>query len=225
MAAGSTLVLLALGVGIAATSGAKPSPRDRAAKVVHSAAGTTSTDASPKQLSPEPTTVPPTTVPPNTDTSNAAPVTAGSRAPAAAAQASSSSTTTTTAPPSSSSSSSSSQPTAVDGSDGSLAATLTATRASVPVGASVSFVLSITDSAATGPVGPTSLTYGDGQPVPETGMAASCHAGASPAPVNESYDYSHAYAEPGSYTVSVTVSAPCSSQQVVLDLPITVAAS
>lgn len=90
---------------------------------------------------------------------------------------------------------------------------------------SFAFVLLVADSSSTGPIGPTSLTYGDGQPVPETGLPASCSATISSASTQESFDYSHSYAAPGTYDVSVTVASPCSSQQVVLALPVTVAAS
>lgn len=116
-------------------------------------------------------------------------------------------------------------PATVHASDGSLSAVLTATSANVAPGSTVSFALSFEDSSATGPVGPTSLSYGDGNPAPQTGAAASCRAGAASAPVSQSFDYSHSYAAPGTYTVSVTVAAPCSSESVVLELPITVDAS
>jgi hypothetical protein len=108
--------------------------------------------------------------------------------------------------------------------DGPLSATLSASPGGAVVGSTVSFVVSVTDGAATGTVGPANLTYGDGQPAPETGLAASCHAGAPPTPVAESFDYAHAYDAPGTYTVAVTVSAPCSAEQVVVTLPITVSA-
>ncbi len=109
------------------------------------------------------------------------------------------------------------------GSDGSLAATLSASPSDPTAGTPVSFVVSVSDTAATGPVGPSSLTYGDGQPAPETGLAASCRAGTTPSPVTaESFDYTHAYGAPGIYTVTVAVSAPCSSERVLVTLPVTV---
>jgi len=92
----------------------------------------------------------------------------------------------------------------------------------VSSGSVVSLDLSVTDSAATGPVGPMNLSYGDGQPAPQTGVAASCHAGAAPSTSSQSFQYSHTYSTPGTHKVSVTVSAPCSSETVVLEVPVTV---
>ena len=117
-----------------------------------------------------------------------------------------------------------SSPVTARSSDGSLSAVLTVAPGEVASGGVVSLDLSVTDSAATGPVGPMNLSYGDGQPVPETGAAASCHAGVAPTASSQSFQYSHTYSTPGSYTVSVTVSAPCSSETVVLEVPVTVVA-
>jgi len=113
----------------------------------------------------------------------------------------------------------------VSGSDGTLSVTLRATPASGAAGSPLSFVVDVTDSASTGPEGPMHLDFGDGQPAPATGLAATCHAGATPAPATSSFDYSHTYSAPGTYTVTLEVAAPCSSEQVTLSLPVTVTAA
>jgi hypothetical protein len=120
---------------------------------------------------------------------------------------------------------STSSPPSVEASEGTLTATLESSSGEGVAGVAISMVLSVTDSAVTGPFGPVSVSYGDGQASPETGLPATCHAGASVAPGAESFRYSHAFAEPGTYTVSVLVAAPCSSEQVELDLPIIITAS
>jgi len=200
-----TSAIVGLGVGLAVTSGASPAP-DRAPIRIAPVAGElpAADSTAPDATTPDPTTTVTTAAastqaaatPATTTTSVATPTTA--RVP------------TTVAP----------SPTA-DAEDGSLSATLSASAGAV-VGSPVSFVVSVTDTAATGPVGPTNLSYGDGQPEPETGLAASCHARAPETPVDESFDYTHTYVASGTYSVAVTVSAPCSAQQVVVELPVTV---
>jgi len=213
----SASLVLAVGIGVAAVFGAGGSPNPTSAE---KAAKASTEVASAKVLRAPgvPEAVPPTTVVPGAAT---VPPTTVAQAQSAAASA----TATDIAASSPEPATTPSRSREVSSNDGGLTATLTATTGAGTPGTVVSFVLSVSDSTASGPVGPTSLNYGDGQPVPETGLAASCHAGASSAPVTDSFDYSHTYGASGTYTVSVTVSSPCSSEQVVLALPITVTAS
>jgi hypothetical protein len=145
---------------------------------------------------PATTVLPPTTTPPTT-------------------------TPPTTTPPTTTPPTSAARATATDGS---LSATAAVTTQGAVAGSPVSFVVSVTDSAARGPVGPESITYGDGQPVPETGVAASCRAGAAATAVSESFDSTHTYASAGVYTLTVAVSSPCSSEHVAVTLPVTIGA-
>jgi len=106
--------------------------------------------------------------------------------------------------------------------DGTLSAVLTAGPDEGTAGMTVSFVVTITDTSAAGPFGPSSIVYGDGAPAPQTGLAATCRAGTPSAALTQSFDYSHSYSNPGTYSLSVEVEDPCASEQVVLDLPIDV---
>jgi hypothetical protein len=127
-------------------------------------------------------------------------------------------TTTASAPPWAAASSGNS----VSGHDGTLSATLTASTVKGQVGAPITFTVTVSDTASTGPEGMQWIRYGDGSTSPATGFAAHCTAGTAPTPAASTSDQQHAFAAAGSYTVTVLVQAPCSGETLTLDLPVTV---
>jgi len=111
----------------------------------------------------------------------------------------------------------------VAGSDGSLSATLTASTVKGTVGTAIDFTVVVHDTASTGPEGLQWIHYGDGSPSgPATGFAATSKDCTAPASAASTDDLQHTYGAPGTYTVSILVQAPCSSEQVTLNLPVTV---
>jgi len=111
--------------------------------------------------------------------------------------------TSTTAASASSTSSSSS-------SSGGLTVTLTATPSSTTPGTAVAFSLKAYESHAIGALG-YRIAYGDGatdqNPVPQF-----CRAGPGQ-PASQTWQLSHAYAKPGTYTVTATVTANCTTDR------------
>ena len=96
--------------------------------------------------------------------------------------------------------------------------TLTATFTDRIQGHSVTFDIESTDSAATGAVGPTVVTFGDGT---SEGFGIPQYCRAQPDPMSGDTGVTHDYGT-GHYTATVTVVANCSADRVALSLPVTV---
>ena len=96
---------------------------------------------------------------------------------------------------------------------------MTVTPKSVSVGAPVTFSLSAAESHAPGAL-TYQISYGDGTTDQNTGPTV-CLGGPG-VPANQTWQLSHAYNQSGTYTVSVTVLANCTSDRSTTTLTVTI---
>jgi hypothetical protein len=106
----------------------------------------------------------------------------------------------------------------ITGTNGGLTVTFTATEN----GPSVTFDIASTETQASGALGPEFISFGDGT---SQGFGTPEYCLAHPVAESDDTTVDHTYAQSGPVTVSVTVGANCTGDQLTLTLPVAIGSS